>query len=84
MRGLEKNPAPNGANTQRRKHTQTDGHGDYMTELAQWGRFTGNLEKGYLEQMLKYILFTIMGTQESLFPWPRPYSIWTEVPNKEG
>ena len=35
MRGLRKTPS-DGAN----RHT--DGHGDSMTELAQWGRFSEN------------------------------------------
>ena len=32
--------APDGADKQ--THTQTNGHGDSMTELAQWGRFSEN------------------------------------------
>ena len=37
MRGLKK-PAFDGAN--KLTDTQTDGHGDSMTESAQWGRFS--------------------------------------------
>ena len=37
MRGLEKT-ALDGAD--RRTHSQTDGHGDSMTESAQWGQFS--------------------------------------------
>ena len=34
--------APNGAHT----HRQTHGHGDSMTESAQWGQFSENLGGG--------------------------------------
>ena len=30
------------AQTDRQTHTHTDGHGDSMTESAQWGRFSEN------------------------------------------
>ena len=39
MRGLKKT-ASNGADKQTHRHT--DGHGDSMTELALWGRFSEN------------------------------------------
>ena len=42
MRGLKKT-APDGAD--RQKDTQTHGHGNSITELAQWGRFNENTKK---------------------------------------
>ena len=36
--GASKTNAPDGAHT----HTHTEPHGDSMTELAQWGRFSEN------------------------------------------
>ena len=41
MRGLEKNCT----RWRRQTHIQTDGHGDSMTESAQWVRFNGGKKK---------------------------------------
>ena len=42
MRGLKKMYPM--AQTNRQTNRQTDGHGDSLTELAQWGRFSENYE----------------------------------------
>ena len=55
MRGLEKNC------TQRR--TPTDGHGDSMTEMAQWGRFSENhkLLSSWPDPGYKTVKYLIVG-----------------------
>ena len=44
MRGLEKNCT----RWRRQTHISTDGHGDSMTNLAQWGRVGENIKKIYI------------------------------------
>ena len=48
MRGLEKQNAPIGADKQTYKQIdkQPDGHGNSMTESAQWGQFSENAITG--------------------------------------
>ena len=52
MRGLEKKTAHDGADK------QIDGHGDFMTESAQWGRFSENPQTQKAKN-LKYTKYQI-------------------------
>ena len=50
MRGLKK------LNLMAQTHKQTDGHGDSMTESAQWGRFSDNYIRTYKLYMVVLLI----------------------------
>ena len=63
MRGLEKN-ALEGTNIQ--TDTQTNGHGDSMTNSAQWGRVGENLQNNhYMEVAHKVATQAIQNIQQN-------------------
>ena len=64
MRGLEKNSI----RWRKQKDTNTDGHGDSMTDPAQWGRVSENLSLTFSKN-------------KDLFPWivEQPYILVSTV-----
>ena len=69
MRGLEKNCTRWRRQTDTQTEPQTDGHGDSMTNSAQWGRVGENQEKSN-DLMYTGCSIVYIGQGPGVFIWP--------------